>query len=83
MFACNEMFENEVELKGASPAGAAVARTRGVEELMRRAYQIHRQQGGIFGYGLEDWLQAEKELAEEHNTFSALSSERVETNVSN
>jgi len=83
MFACNEMVENEVELKGASPAGAAVERARGIDELMRRAYQIHRQQGGIFGYDLEDWLQAEKELAEEHNTFSALSSEPVETNVNN
>jgi hypothetical protein len=83
MFACNEMVENEMELKGASPAGAAVERARGIDELMRRAYQIHRQQDGIFGYDLGDWLQAEKELAEEHNTFSALNSETVETNASN
>ena len=82
MFACNENVEDEMELKGFGPAGPAAEHTQGIEELMRRAYQIHRQQGGILGYDRGDWLQAERELADEHNAFSPLSSELVETTVS-
>jgi hypothetical protein len=29
-----------------------------IEEVLRRAREIHRQQGGIFGYDFEDWVQA-------------------------
>jgi hypothetical protein len=35
-----------------------------IEEVLNRAYEIRRAHGGLFGYDLEDWLQAERELAE-------------------
>lgn len=34
-------------------AGAA-----NIEEVLRRAREIHRQHGGFFGYDFEDWAQA-------------------------
>jgi hypothetical protein len=33
-----------------------------IEEVLRRARQIHRQHGGVFGYDFEDWAQAWSEL---------------------
>ena len=35
-----------------------------IEEILHRAHQIHRAHGGLIGYDLEDWLQAEWELFE-------------------
>jgi hypothetical protein len=35
-----------------------------IEKLLNRAHEIHRSHGGLFGYDLEDWLQAERELTE-------------------
>ena len=35
------------------------------EEIRNRAYEIYLQRGGQPGYELEDWLQAERELANE------------------
>jgi HSP20 family protein len=32
------------------------------DRIMRRAYDLFRVNGGIFGRDLEDWLQAEREL---------------------
>jgi DUF2934 family protein len=32
-----------------------------IEEILQRAHQIHRDKGGLIGYDLEDWLQAERE----------------------
>jgi hypothetical protein len=29
-----------------------------IEEVLRRAREIHRRHGGIFGYDFEDWVQA-------------------------
>jgi hypothetical protein len=37
-----------------------------IEKLLNRAHEIHRSRGGLFGYDLEDWLQAERELAEKN-----------------
>jgi hypothetical protein len=34
----------------------------GQEEIRRRAFAIHIERGGIRGYDLDDWLQADKEL---------------------
>jgi len=34
-----------------------------IEEILNLAYEIHRSHGGLFGYDLEDWLQAQRELA--------------------
>jgi hypothetical protein len=33
-----------------------------IEEILDRAHQIHRDRGGLIGYDLEDWLQAERDL---------------------
>jgi hypothetical protein len=35
-----------------------------IEEILRRAQEIHRERGGVFGYNFEDWLQAWGELPE-------------------
>jgi hypothetical protein len=34
------------------------------EEVRRRALEIHVERGGIRGYDLDDWLEAEKELTQ-------------------
>jgi Protein of unknown function (DUF2934) len=34
------------------------------EQVRRRAYEIHVTRGGIRGYDLDDWLEAEKELTQ-------------------
>jgi len=34
------------------------------EEVRRRAFKFHVQRGGLGGYDLDDWLEAEKELTE-------------------
>jgi hypothetical protein len=33
-----------------------------IEEIVRRAHQIHRQHGGFFGYDFEDWVLAWRDL---------------------
>lgn len=40
------------------PAIPEAADALKIEEVLRRARQIHRQHGGIFGYDFEDWVQA-------------------------
>jgi hypothetical protein len=37
-----------------------------IEGIMNRAHQIHRAHGGLIGYDLEDWLEAEHELFEKN-----------------
>jgi hypothetical protein len=34
------------------------------EQVRRRAFEIHVARGGIRGYDLDDWLEAEKELTQ-------------------
>ena len=36
-------------------------------EIRQRAFEIHVERGGIHGCDLDDWLQAERELRENHN----------------
>ena len=36
------------------------------EEIRRRAFEIHIERGGIHGCDLDDWVQAEHELRQEH-----------------
>ena len=43
---------------------AAVTKASWIVEILNRAYEIRRARGGLFGYDLEDWLQAERELVE-------------------
>ena len=65
MLRCQEI-RKEAEPQRADLDGLAVENARTIENLLRRAHEIHRQHGGILSYDLEDWLQAEGELAEEH-----------------
>src|ERR1700676_603244 len=45
---------------------SAVTEALQIEEVLNRAYEIRRARGGLFGYDLEDWLEAEREVAEAH-----------------
>jgi hypothetical protein len=47
-----------------------------IEEILHRAHQIHRSRGGLIGYDLEDWQQAERELIEEIGQPISRSKER-------
>jgi len=43
-----------------------------IDEILRRAQEIHHEHGGAFGYDFEDWLQAWEELPKnpvEHAEF--------------
>ncbi len=33
-----------------------------IEQIVRRAHQIHREHGGFFGYDFEDWVLAWRDL---------------------
>lgn len=35
-----------------------------IDEILRRAQEIHHEHGGVFGYDFEDWLQAWEEQPE-------------------
>ena len=42
-----------------------------LNEVQRRAYQIHQRHGAVYGgYTLEDWLEAEHELDDEDDSLS-------------
>jgi hypothetical protein len=41
-----------------------VSRALQIEQVLNRAYEIHRVRGGLFGYDLEDWLEAQRELSD-------------------
>jgi len=38
-----------------------------IEEVLRRAREIHRQHGGVFGYDFEDWAAAWRGLPESNS----------------
>jgi hypothetical protein len=61
----------QIELEGGVDNGDTAAGAMRIEMVMYRAHEIHRAHGGLFGYDLEDWLQAERELFErnEPGTF--------------
>jgi hypothetical protein len=46
----------------------AVSEAFRIEEVLTRAHEIRRARGGLFGYDLEDWLQAERELTERNRS---------------
>ena len=46
------------EMSAANPN----ARVFMIEEILRRAYQLHREHGGIGGYDFDDWAQAWRQL---------------------
>jgi len=41
------------------------------EQIARRAYELFEARGGVDGYHIQDWLQAEKEIASASKKKSA------------
>ena len=39
-------------------------------EIRHRAFEIHIERGGIHGFDLDDWRQAERELQEKYNKIN-------------
>lgn len=35
------------------------------KKIARRAYELYLKRGGVNGYDMEDWLQAEREILQE------------------
>jgi Protein of unknown function (DUF2934) len=60
----HDEIAERVESQAAIFGKDTVSQAFRIEEVLNRAHQIHRARGGLFGYDLEDWLQAERELAE-------------------
>lgn len=54
--------ESQVEVCAVSPA-----QRPSDNEVRLRAFEIHVERGGIHGYDLDDWLDAEKELTQKLN----------------
>jgi hypothetical protein len=44
-----------------------LAGTPSVEEIRQRAYEIHLERGGVHGWDQDDWLQAERDLAQKYS----------------
>ena len=61
----------QIEFESSVYNGNTAAGAMQIEMVLNRAHEIHRAHGGLFGYDLEDWLQAERELFErnEPGTF--------------
>jgi hypothetical protein len=56
----------QIEWQDVNFGGDAASEVLRIEEVMNRAHEIHRSHGGLIGYDLEDWLQAERELIEKN-----------------
>lgn len=59
----NDRFETQ-DIRAANPKTNDGLK---IEEILRRAQEIHRERGGVFGYDIEDWFQAWGELPERDN----------------
>jgi hypothetical protein len=62
MLSHNEIAES-IESQDAAFGDESVSGASQIEEVLNRAYEIHRAHGGLFGYDHEEWLQAQRELA--------------------
>ena len=67
----------QIELQDGIFSDDAVSEGLHIEEILHRAHQIHRSRGGLFGYDLEDWLQAERESIAEIGQPISISKERT------
>jgi Protein of unknown function (DUF2934) len=66
----HDIFQATFTLRD-SESGSKQQHTHTLNEVQRRAYQVHQRHGGIYGgYTLEDWLKAEHELDEEDDSPS-------------
>jgi len=50
------------EIADLRSADSKATDTFSIENIVRRAHQIHRQHGGFFGYDFEDWVLAWRDL---------------------
>lgn len=66
MSVLHNKFSRQIEWQDANFGGDAASEALRIEEVMNRAHEIHRARGGLIGYDLEDWLQAERELIEKN-----------------
>jgi hypothetical protein len=57
----NTKIAERTEMKDGMFSEDEVGKGLRIEEILHRAHQIHRARGGLIGYDLEDWLQAERE----------------------
>ncbi len=56
---CRQIATNDrVETQDMSAGSPQAYDGLKIDEILERAQEIHRQHGGMFGYGFEDWLQA-------------------------
>jgi hypothetical protein len=55
-------FGNRINLEDGVLSNDVVSEGVHIEKILQRAHQIHRDRGGLIGYDLEDWQQAEQEL---------------------
>ena len=60
----NEL-DDQFETKDMRGANLEVNEAVKIEKILRRAKEIHRERGGVFGYDFEEWLQAWDELPRE------------------
>jgi hypothetical protein len=65
MHSRNEVAD-KFESQGMMFSEDAVGEAMHIVDVLGRAHEIHRARGGLFGYDLEDWLEAERELAEKN-----------------
>lgn len=56
--------EGQMESQGAIFSGDGISKGLQIEKIMNRAHEIHRAHGELFGYDLEDWLEAQREVIE-------------------
>jgi hypothetical protein len=53
---------HQSEITGLGTTDSKATDALRIEEIVRRAHQIHRQHGGFFGYDFEDWVLAWRDL---------------------
>jgi hypothetical protein len=51
-------FDGSKTLPQSPTEAADGGQAKGIEAILSRARQIHREHGGIFGYDLDDWTEA-------------------------
>jgi len=54
-----------VESAGTQPQ---LASAPSLEEIQQRAHELHLERGCVHGYDFDDWLQAESELKQKHQS---------------
>jgi hypothetical protein len=64
------MEEREQEAAESARTQPQLASTLSLDEIQQRVYELHLERGCVHGYDLDDWLQAERELNEKHQSAS-------------